>query len=44
MNRHFRLGGARDKTRTLRIHFEWDEDDQVIVIHHAGEHLTTTQS
>lgn len=44
MNRHFCLGNARDKTRTLRIHFEWDDEDSLIVIHHAGEHLTTTQS
>lgn len=44
MNRHFCLGNARDAMRTLRIHFEWDEQDQLIVIHHAGKHLETTQS
>jgi hypothetical protein len=44
MNRHFCLGNARDATRTLRIHFEWDDEDEQIVIHHAGRHLETTQS
>ena len=44
MNKHFCLGNARDKTRTLRIHFEWDEEENIIVIHHAGEHLTTSQT
>jgi hypothetical protein len=44
LNRHFRLGTARDKTRTMRIHFEWDADDNRLVIHHAGEHLPTSQN
>lgn len=44
MNRHFCLGNARDPSRTLRIHFDWDADDKVLVIHHAGKHLETTQS
>lgn len=44
MNRHFCLGNARDPARTLRIHFDWDADDKVLVIHHAGKHLETTQS
>lgn len=44
MNRHFCLGNARDPTRTLRIHFDWDADEKLLVIHHAGKHLETTQS
>ncbi|WP_284363443.1 hypothetical protein [Pseudomonas putida] len=44
MNRHFCLGNARDPVHTLRIHFEWDADDKLLVIHHAGKHLETTQS
>lgn len=44
MNRHFCLGKARDPSRTLRIHFDWDADDKLLVIHHAGKHLETTQS
>lgn len=44
MNRHFRLGRARDPSRTLRIHFDWDPDEKLLVIHHAGKHLETTQS
>lgn len=44
MNKHFCLGNARDPVRTLRIHFEWDADEKLLVIHHAGKHLETTQS
>ncbi|WP_323546622.1 MULTISPECIES: hypothetical protein [unclassified Pseudomonas] len=44
INRHFCLGNARDPSRTLRIHFDWDEDDQLLVIHQAGKHLETTQT
>jgi hypothetical protein len=44
INRHFCLGNARDPSRTLRIHFDWDDDDKLLVIHHAGKHLETTQS
>jgi len=44
INRHFCLGNARDPIRTLRIHFDWDDEDKLLVIHHAGKHLETTQS
>ncbi|MBP0941004.1 hypothetical protein V2K16_14450 [Pseudomonas alliivorans] len=44
MNRHFCLGNARDPARTLRIHFDWDAEERLLVIHHAGKHLETTQS
>jgi len=44
MDRHFCLGKARDPSRTLRIHFDWDAEDKLLVIHHAGKHLETTQS
>lgn len=44
INRHFCLGNSRDPMRTLRIHFDWDDEDKLIVIHHAGKHLDTTQS
>jgi hypothetical protein len=44
INRHFCLGNARDPSRTLRIHFDWDDEDKLLVIHHAGKHLETTQS
>ncbi|AZL73950.1 DISARM anti-phage system protein DrmE domain-containing protein [Pseudomonas oryziphila] len=44
LNRHFRLGRARDPALTLRIHFDWDAEDKLLVIHHAGKHLETTQS
>ncbi|MGY2373120.1 DISARM anti-phage system protein DrmE domain-containing protein [Pseudomonas sp. SDO524_S393] len=44
MNRHFCLGRARDPSRTLRIHFDWDAEEKLLVIHHAGKHLETTQS
>lgn len=44
INRHFCLGNARDPSRTLRIHFDWDDEEKLLVIHHAGKHLETTQS
>lgn len=44
LNRHLKLGTSRNPARCFRIHFEWDEEDQVFVIHHAGRHLETTQS
>lgn len=44
LNKHFCLGNSRDVTRLLRIHYEWDDAEQVIVIHHAGAHLKTRQS
>jgi hypothetical protein len=42
MRRHFKIGTARDATRTMRIHFEWDDDISSIVVHHAGKHLTNS--
>ena len=43
-NKHIKIGSTRDPTRCFRIHFEWDAADARIVVHHAGKHLTTTQS
>lgn len=44
LNRHFKLGSGRDPKHTMRIHFEWDDEDQLIIIHHAGRHLESSQS
>lgn len=44
LNRYFRLGKARDVTKTLRIHFEWDSENELIAIHHAGRHRKNTQT
>ncbi|MCD8560224.1 MAG: DrmE family protein [Shewanella xiamenensis] len=44
LGKHFKLGSGRDPKHTMRIHFDWDEEDQLIVIHHAGRHLETSQS
>jgi hypothetical protein len=44
IGRHFRIGTSFDPTRTIRVHFHWDEAEQTIVIHHAGEHLPTRAS
>lgn len=44
IGRHLKLGSRRDPSTTLRIHFHWDDEDQRIVIHHAGEHLPTSFS
>lgn len=39
-HKHLKVGhkSSRDPERCMRIHFEWDEDDRLIVIHHAGRH------
>lgn len=44
LGKHFKLGSSRDPKHTMRIHFDWDEEEQLIVIHHAGRHLETSQS
>lgn len=38
-DRHICLGNSKNKERCFRLHFEWDEEDDLIVIHHAGNHL-----
>lgn len=38
-DRHICLGGSLSPERCFRIHFEWDDEEQLIVIHHAGNHL-----
>ncbi|WP_415905572.1 hypothetical protein ACMXYW_05915 [Neptuniibacter sp. QD48_55] len=38
-NRHLCIGNSRTPERCFRLHFEWDEEEQKIVIHHAGNHL-----
>lgn len=40
-NKHLKIGTSRKPERAFRIHFEWDEDEKKIVIHHAGRHLET---
>lgn len=45
LGKHLRVGNSRvNKSTVLRIHFDWDSDDQKVVIHHAGNHLRTTKS
>jgi hypothetical protein len=44
MNKHLKLGNSRDPQYSFRIHFEWDEEDEVVAIHHAGRHPENTQS
>ncbi|KJU87002.1 hypothetical protein MBAV_000804 [Candidatus Magnetobacterium bavaricum] len=43
-NKHLKLGTSRDPKLSFRIHFEYDAEDDVIVINHAGKHLPTTKS
>ncbi len=40
-NKHLCLGNSRRKENCMRIHFEWDAEDEKIVVHHAGKHLPT---
>ena len=38
---HLCLGAIRDPAKTLRIHYHWDSQKSLVVIHHAGKHLPT---
>lgn len=40
IGRHLGIGDSRNPKRCFRIHFHFDQDDQKIVVHHAGRHLT----
>ncbi|MGK2906509.1 MAG: DrmE family protein [Desulfuromonadales bacterium] len=44
MGPHLSLGTARDPSKTLRVHYHWDEAKQLLVILHAGRHLKTRSS
>ncbi len=39
MERHLKAGVKDSKAETLRIHFEWLPDDELLVIGHCGKHL-----
>jgi hypothetical protein len=39
MFRHLKIGVADDSAKTIRVHFYWDADRQLIVIGHCGKHL-----
>ena len=39
MFRHLKIGVADDQSKTIRIHFHWDSEKQMIVIGHCGAHL-----
>jgi hypothetical protein len=43
-NKHLVIGTSRKPERCFRIHFEWDEDDKKIVVHHAGKHPTNSKT
>jgi hypothetical protein len=36
---HLKIGVNDSTNRTLRLHFEWDPEDGVVVIGHCGSHL-----
>lgn len=38
-DKHICLGTSRDAKNCFRIHFEYCEEQQKIVVHHAGKHL-----
>jgi hypothetical protein len=44
LERHLKRGNARDERRCLRIYFFWDKREQVVVVGHMPDHLTTRQS
>jgi hypothetical protein len=44
MGPHLSIGVARDPSKTLRVHYFWDETKKLLVILHAGRHLKTRSS
>ena len=38
---HLCLGTSRDPSKTMRIHYHWDDNKSLVVVHHAGRHLPT---
>jgi hypothetical protein len=41
---HIKLGRVHDPKYTLRLHFHWDAQRALIVVHHAGVHLPTRRN
>lgn len=39
MFRHLKIGIDDDESKTIRVHFHWDNDDQRIIIGYCGTHL-----
>ena len=39
MDKHLKIGTADNAADTLRIHFEWVAEEQIIVTGHCGKHL-----
>lgn len=39
MLRHLKIGVADDLSKTVRVHFDWDSEDEKIVIGYCGKHL-----
>ena len=44
ISKHIRLGTSFDQRYTLRLHFHWDPLRELIVVHHAGQHMPTLAS
>jgi hypothetical protein len=43
IGKHLGIGNTGSPERCFRLHFHWDNEDQQIVIHHAGRHLPTSK-
>ena len=41
LNKHILLGSARDPRHCFRLYFEWEPQENKIIVLHAGEHLDT---
>ena len=44
LSKHLRIGHSYNPERCFNLHFQVDGDDSALVVHHAGEHLPTTNS
>ncbi len=41
IGKHLGMGDSYSPERCFRLHFHWADDEQAVVIHHAGRHLPT---
>jgi hypothetical protein len=39
MFRHLKIGVADNASETIRVHFDWDAEEKIIVVGHCGPHL-----
>ena len=43
LSKHIRIGNSYSPERCFSVHFELDNSEKALVIHHAGKHLPTSR-